>query len=67
MKVGDYVYTPRFCTVRIAVIFENEAEARRSGYCEPTYYKGEYTILGKSLDVYCMEFAAIPKGFDHKA
>ena len=32
MKIGDFVYTPRFCTVQIAAIFENEAEARRSGY-----------------------------------
>ena len=62
MKIGDFVYTPRFCTVQIAAIFESEAEARRSGYCEPTYYKGEYIILGKSLDMYHMEFAAIPQG-----
>ena len=62
MKIGDRVYTPRFCTVQISAIFANEAEARRSGYCEPTYYHGAYTILGKSLDMYSMEFAAIPKG-----
>ena len=62
MKAGDSVYTPRFCTVQIAAIFGSEAEARRSGYCEPTYYEGEYIILGKSLDLYHMEFAAVPKG-----
>ena len=62
MNVGDSVYTPRFCTVQIAAIFESEAEARKSGYCEPTYYKGAYTILGKPLDMYHMEFAAIPQG-----
>ena len=61
MKVGDSVYTPRFCTVQIVTIFESEAEARMAGYCEPTYYEGEYTILGKSLDMYHMEFAAILK------
>lgn len=22
MKIGDYVYTPRFCTVKINVVFE---------------------------------------------
>ena len=62
MKAGDYVYTPRFCTVKIKEIFTTVEEAHKNGYCEPTYYKGEYTILGKSLDVYSMEFAAVPKG-----
>ncbi|MEY8419244.1 hypothetical protein AALA83_08175 [Oscillospiraceae bacterium 44-5] len=62
MKIGDSVYTPRFCTVRIAAVFENEAEARAAGFCEPTYYKGDYIILGKSLNMYRMEFAAVSKG-----
>ena len=62
MKIGVLIYTPRFCTVQIAAIFTSEAEARKSGYCEPTYYKGEYIILGKVLDMYHMEFAAVPKG-----
>ena len=66
MKIGDTVYTPRFCTVRISTIFPSEAEARIYGYCEPTYYEGEYTILGKVLDAYHMEFAAIPKGAAHE-
>ena len=66
MKIGDLIYTPRFCTVQIAAIFASEAEARKSGYCEPTYYKGEYTILGKVLDMYHMEFAAVPKGAAHE-
>lgn len=66
MKIGDLVYTPRFCTVRISTIFKCEAEARIYGYCEPTYYEGEYTILGKVLDAYHMEFAAIPKGAAHE-
>lgn len=61
MKIGDFVYTPRFCTVQIKEIFASEAEARAAGYREPTYYSGEYIILGKSLDMYHMEFAAIPK------
>ncbi|NBK19627.1 hypothetical protein [Anaerotruncus sp. 1XD42-93] len=66
MKIGDSVYTFRFCTVRIKAIFENEAEARAAGFCEPTYYEGDHTILGKSLDTYHMEFAAVPKGASHE-
>lgn len=66
MKIGDLVYTPRFCTVRISTIFPSEAEAHIYGYCEPTYYEDEYTILGKVLDAYHMEFAAIPKGAAHE-
>lgn len=61
MKVGDYVFTPRFCTVRISAMFGSEAEAYAAGYREPTHYEGEYAILGKSLDMYSMEFAAVPK------
>ena len=64
LKLGDSVYTPRFCTVRITAIFAEEAEARRCGYIEPTYYKGAYIILGRSLDQYHMEFAAVPKQTD---
>ncbi len=62
IKIGDYVYTPRFCTVQISKVFESEKEARSCGYCEPTYYEGSHVILGKALDLYHMEFAAIPKG-----
>ena len=62
MSIGDYVRTPRFCTVRIDAIFSKEQEARSCGYTEPTYYRGtDYTILGKSLDAYHMIFAAVPK------
>ena len=66
MKIGDSVYTPRFCTVRIAATFDNEMEARTAGFCEPTYYKGDHIILGKSLDMYHMEFAAVAKGVSHE-
>ena len=66
MKIGESVYTPRFCTVRIAAVFATEAEAHVAGFCEPTYYKGDHIILGRSLDVYHMEFAAIPKGASHE-
>ena len=62
MQIGDYVNTPRFCKVRIDAIFADENEARKCGYTEPTYYKGsDYIVLGKSLDMYSMIFAAIPK------
>ena len=65
MKIGDSVYTPRFCTVRIGAIFATEAEAYAAGFREPTYYEGDHIILGKSLDVYHMEFAAVPRTVDH--
>ena len=37
MKLGDKVMTPRFCTVKITAMFEDEQEARKCGYTEPTY------------------------------
>lgn len=62
IKVGDRVMTPRFCTVRIKEVYEAEAGARKAGYTEPTYYENaQYGILGKSLDLYHMEFAAYKK------
>ena len=65
MKIGDSVYTPRFCTVRIGSVLATEAEARAAGYCEPTYYEGDHIILGKSLDMFHMEFATVPMGKGH--
>lgn len=60
MKNGDYAYTPRFCTVKIKEIFESETEANDAGYTEPTYYcQSGYKILGKSIDMYHMQFAAV--------
>lgn len=62
MKKGDYVRTPRFLTVRINEAFESEADARKSGYKEPTHYlNAEYGILGKQLDLYHMVFASYRK------
>lgn len=61
MKKGDYVYTPRFCTVRINEVYDTREEAAKNGYTEPTHYNGDYEILGKSLDMYHMKFAAIKK------
>lgn len=63
MNVGQWVQTPRFCGVRIGEVFSSEADARAAGYTEPTYYQGtEYGVLGQSLDLYSMSFAAYRKG-----
>lgn len=62
MKIGDKIYTPRFCTVRIKEIFESREAAQENGYGEPTYYNDtEWRIVGKSLDMYHMAFAAYRK------
>ena len=61
MKVGDRIYTTRFCTVRIKEVFETEEEARENGYKEPTYYKGNFDVLGKSIGINRMVFAAVKK------
>lgn len=62
MKKGDKIRTPRFLWVTIEEVYENESDARAAGYTEPTHYKsGAYGILGKSLDMYHMKFAAYKK------
>lgn len=61
MKKGDYIYTPRFCNVRIEEVFSDETVARENGYTEPTHYNGEYEILGKSIGWNRMIFAAVKK------
>ena len=62
MKTGEKFYTPRFGMVNIEKVFENMTAAYEEGYKEPTHYHSNgYTILGKSLDMYHMEFAAIKK------
>lgn len=60
MKVGDQVYTPRFCTVTIKEVFESVEDAWKAGYVEYTDYRGDpgWGVRGKSLDMYHMEFAA---------
>ena len=65
MKIGDNVYTPRFCTVKINEVFDNARSAREAGYIEPTHYhKNGWTVLGKAvgnaMPGWCkMEFAAV--------
>ena len=62
MNKGDYVNTPRFCTVKIKEVYKTREQAQADGFKEPTYYESnEYGILGKSLDMYHMEFAAYKK------
>jgi starvation-inducible outer membrane lipoprotein len=62
MKKGDYIYTPRFCSCKIAEIYEDRDTARRDGFTEPTHYEGsEYDIKGKSTGINHMIFAAIKK------
>lgn len=59
MKKGDHVVTPRFLAVEICEVYDTQEKAYAAGYTEPTHYhEGGYTVLGKSLDVYDMEFAA---------
>jgi len=61
MDKGDYIITPRFCTVKINEVFETENEARKNGYTEPTYYRGDYKVLGKVVETRKMLFAAAKK------
>ena len=62
LKKGSRVYTPRFCTVIVKEVFDNELEAKKEGYQEPTFYEDpDYAIRGKSIDMYHMEFAAFKK------
>lgn len=62
MKKGDYVYTPRFCTVRLEKVFRSEENARKAGYIETTHYQDpKYGILGKSIGLNRMVFAGYRK------
>lgn len=61
MKKGDYIFTPRFCTVKIEQVLSKEA-AREHGFTEPTHYRdNQYEILGKSIGLNRMVFAAVRK------
>ncbi len=62
MKVDDKIYTPRFCTVTIKEIFGSISEARKAGFTESAHYNdSEYDVMGKSIDMYHMEFAGVKK------
>lgn len=61
MKKGDKIDTPRFCTVTIEDVLTTD-EAYAQGYTEPTHYRNDdWSILGKSLDMYHMRFVAVKK------
>lgn len=62
MKTNDRIRTPRFGIVQIREMFATEKELRAAGYTETTHYQdAEYVVLGKSLDMYHMLFAAARK------
>lgn len=62
MKKGDFVYTPRFCSVKIQKVFRTMKTAREQGYVETTHYENsEYQILGKHTGTNTMIFAGIKK------
>lgn len=63
MKVGDWIDTPRFCKVEIEQVFEDRREAYKNGFTEPTHYRSdpEWDVLGKSIDMCHMTFAAVRK------
>jgi hypothetical protein len=59
IQIGDKVQTPRFCTVRIAAMFENVKLAEDCGFTNSTDFRDEdYHILGKSIGENRMLFAA---------
>ncbi len=58
IKIGDYIRTPRFCTVRISALFASADMMREAGFTEPTYFNGDAVICGKSEGVNRMIFAA---------
>lgn len=62
MKKGQYIYTPRFCTVRIEKVFQSRENAVKAGYTEPTHYTDAlYGICGKHTGANQMIFAAYKK------
>lgn len=63
MKKGDSIRTPRFLTVTIKEVYENREDAARDGFTEPTHYTedSQYDILGKSIGMNRMVFAAVRK------
>ena len=62
MKKGQYVLTPRFCTVKIDKVFRSRENAAKAGYTEPTHYQdADFGVVGKNTDLYHMTFAAYRK------
>lgn len=63
MKKGDMIYTPRFCTVEINEVYDDDRKAYMDGYKEPTHYNKdpEYDVMGKNIGKNRMVFAAVRK------
>ena len=59
-NVGDAIMTPRFMTVHIKEVFDSYDDMVRAGYKEPTHYRGDFWVNGKSIDEYHMHFACSP-------
>lgn len=59
-KVGDYVHTPRFLDVRISAVFDSYEDMIKAGFTEPTHFRGDFKVNGKSIDMYTMRFACSP-------
>ncbi len=55
-RVGDRIYTQRFCTVTICAVFPTARDASAEGFNEPTHTPN---IFGKVLDCYHMQFAYV--------
>ncbi len=62
IKKGDYVLTPRFCTVKIDKVFKSRENAAKEGYTEPTHFQDyDFGVVGKSIGINRMTFAAYRK------
>ena len=62
MKKGEFIYTPRFCSVKIEKVCRNRNTAYKQGFTEPTHYAdAKYDILGKHTGINRMIFAAVTK------
>lgn len=59
-KVNDYVYTPRFLNVEISKVFKSYEDMVKAGFTEPTHFRGDFKVNGKSIDMYTMKFACSP-------
>ena len=59
IHAGDWIDTPRFCTVKIQHVYSDREAAIADGYTEPTHYVNpNYEVLGKHTGTNMMQFAA---------
>lgn len=59
-EVGARIETPRFLTVFIDEVFDRYEDMVMAGYTEPTHYRGDFKVNGKSTGEYSMKFACSP-------